>query len=565
MSFIQRFVAVAVVLLLCAAPVVAQAPDPSLAAKVDALFAEFEKPDSPGYVVAIVKDGRVVHAKGYGMADLERNVRLSPQSVLDIGSTSKQFSAACILLLARQGKLSLDDDVRKLLPEMRDYGTPVTIRHLLHHTSGIRDYLTLMAIAGQSGANDYPDAYVVDIIARQRELNFKPGDEHLYSNSGYFLMSEIVRRASGMSLREYAEKHLFGPLGMKSTHFHDDTSMIVKNRAIGYAPKPEGGWALDMSIFHVVGDGGVLTTVEDLALWDRVFYDFKIEGGLEIVEQLQTTAVLNSGEKLEYAAGLVVGAHRGLKTVRHGGAWAGYRAEMLRFPGERLTVICLANHGTANPSRMAERVAALYLGEKLGPAPGAPTAPPADAKPVALAPEALKAREGLYRDTTTGGFRRIAVHDGKLVYVRGPGGNQSALVPLAADRFVMADVPAHVEVIFPAVAAGARARMSVSTNGGKPSVFEAVDAATPTAADLAGYAGGYYSEEVDAIVRVKAEGGALLVADRYDPKGEPLEPTVRDEFTGPGISVAFKRDASGRVTGLTIGAGRVRNIGFVRR
>jgi CubicO group peptidase (beta-lactamase class C family) len=564
MRFVQRLAATAVALALCTAIAHAQAADP--AAKVDALFAEFEKPDSPGYVVAVVKDGRVVHAKGYGMADLERNVHLSPQSVLDIGSTSKQFSAACLFLLARQGKLSLDDDVRKLLPEMRDYGTPVTIRHLIHHTSGVRDYLTLMAIAGQSGANDYPDAYVVDLIARQRELNFKPGDEFLYSNSGYFLMSEIVRRASGMPLSAYAEKHIFGPLGMKNTHFHDDTSVIVKNRAIGYSPKDGGGWAIDMSIFHVVGDGGVLTTVEDLAIWDRNFYDSKLEGGRELIDAMQVVGTLNGGAKLDYAAGLFVGNHRGLKAVRHGGAWVGYRAEMLRFPDERLTVICLANHGTANPSQMAERVAEIYLGAKLGPAPGAAagTARPVDAKPVALAPEALKAREGLYRDTAAGTFRRLAVRDGKLFYVRSPE-SASELVPVAADRFVMANVPNHAEVAFPAVAAGARARMTVTVDGGKPSVFEAVDAVAPSAAELADLAGTYYSEEVDAILRVKVEGGALFVADRYDPAGARLEPTVRDEFSGPGISVAFKRDAAGRVAGLAVGAGRVRNIGFVRR
>jgi CubicO group peptidase (beta-lactamase class C family) len=558
----RRLVAIALALVVLAPAAFAQAADAGAAAKVDALFAAFDKPDSPGYVVAVVKDGAVVHAKGYGMADLERGVRLSPQSVLDIGSTSKQFTAACILMLAREGKLSLDDDVRKHLPEMRDYGAPVTVRHLLHHTSGIRDYLTLMAVAGQSAANDYPDAQVVDLIGRQRELNFRPGDEHLYSNSGYFLMSEIVRRASGMSLREYAEKRIFAPLGMKSTHFHDDTAMVVKNRAIGYAPRSDGGFALDMSIFHVVGDGGVMTTVEDLALWDRQFYDPTLEGGREIVERLQSPGVLNSGEKLDYAAGLVVGSHRGLRTVRHGGAWAGYRSDMVRFPDERLTVICLANFAAAAPSQMAERVAEIYLAGKLAPAAAAPK--PADVQAIALAPEALKAREGLYRDTANGSFRAIAVRDGKLVFLRGPSGPRE-LVAIAADRFVMAGVPVRVEVAFPAVAAGARARMTVTVEGGKPSTLEAVDAASPTPDQLAEYAGTYYSEELDAIVRVKVANGTLHVASRYDPNGMPLEAAVRDEFSQRGFSVTFKRDAGGRVTGLAVGAGRVRNIGFVRR
>lgn len=224
----------------------------SLSDRVDKVFAQWDKPDSPGCALAVIKDGQMIYKRGYGLANLEHNIPMSPASIMDTGSVSKQFTAMAVALLAEQGKFSLDDDIRKYLPEISQYQAPITIRHLIHHTSGIRDYLTLMAIAGMRDDDHYVDGEVVNLLARQKELNFKPGSEFLYSNSGYFLLSQIVKRASGKSLREFAEENIFKPLGMTRTRFYDDHTEIVRNRAASYVPRKGGGFQIAATTLDMV-------------------------------------------------------------------------------------------------------------------------------------------------------------------------------------------------------------------------------------------------------------------------------------------------------------------------
>jgi CubicO group peptidase (beta-lactamase class C family) len=334
----------------------------SLTEQVDKLFTSWDKPDSPGCVLGIIRDGKLIYARGYGMANLEHNIPITSKSIFRIGSTSKQFTAMCVALLEEEGKLSLDDSLRKFLPQMPVYAEGITIRHLIHHTSGLRDYLTLARIAGMRDDDYFTDAEVVDLLARQKELNFKPGEQYLYSNSGYFLLSQIIKKVSGKSLREYAEEEIFQPLGMRHTHFHDDHTEIVENRASGYAPKKSGGFVISMTTLPMTGDGGVFTSVEDLFLWDQNFYDNKLgRGGQALIEKIQTPGVLNNGEQLDYAFGLRIIEHRGLMLVGHGGAFAGFRAEMIRFPEQTFSVICLANLNRINPTVMARKVAGIYL------------------------------------------------------------------------------------------------------------------------------------------------------------------------------------------------------------
>lgn len=336
----------------------------SLTEKVDQLFVSWDKPDSPGCALGIIQDGKLIYTRGYGMANLEHNIPITSKSIFRIGSTSKQFTAMCLALLEEEGKLSLDDNLSKFFPQMPNYAENVTIRHLIHHTSGIRDYLTLAEIAGIRDDDYFTDAEVVDLLARQKELNFKPGEEHLYSNSGYFLLSQIVMKASGKSLREYADVKIFQPLGMVHTHFHDDHTEIVKNRASGYAPKKGGDFVISMTTLPMTGDGGVFTSAEDLFLWDLNFYDNRLgKSGQALIEKIQTPGVLNSGEKLGYAFGLNIGEYKGLTIVGHGGAFVGFRADMIRFPEQRFSVICLANLSHFNPSVMARRVADIYLAD----------------------------------------------------------------------------------------------------------------------------------------------------------------------------------------------------------
>ena len=343
----------------------AEAQNARLLARVDSVFAQFDHTRSPGCALGVIEDGRLVIGRGYGMANLEHGIALSPTSVFRIGSTSKQFTAAVMVLLQQEGRLSLDDDVRKYLPKLPEYERSISIRQLMHHTSGIRDYLTLMSLAGVRDDDWYTDEEVVNMLARQRELNFLPGDEFLYSNSGYFLLSQIVKRVSGKSLREYAATRIFAPLGMTHTHFHDDHREVVANRASGYAPDGPG-FRVSMTTLDMVGDGGVFTTVEDLARWDRNFHEPEV-GGAEFWREMLTRGVLTSSDTLPYALGLRHGEYRGLSTVSHGGAFVGYRAEMLRFPSERFTVVCLCNVSIANPTRLARRVADVLLEDRLGP------------------------------------------------------------------------------------------------------------------------------------------------------------------------------------------------------
>lgn len=336
-------------------------------ARVDRLFAQWDRTDSPGCAVGVYRNGRIEYARGYGMANLELGVALSPQSVLDIGSTSKQFTAMSVMLLARDGRLSLDDDIRKYIPELPNYGKTITIRHILTHTSGIRDYLTLWGLAGVDDADLTTDQDALELLARQRELNFAPGEQWLYSNSGFFLASMIVKRVSGKSLAQFAAERIFSPLGMTHTRFNDDHMSIIANRATGYAPRDGGGWATAMSNFEQTGDGAVQTSIEDMQRWDENFYT-GVVGGTEALAAMQKPAVLNNGKQQTYALGLMVDSYRGLRTVSHGGSWAGYRAELLRFPEQHLSVACLCNLARTNPSMLARRVAEVYLGEKMIPA-----------------------------------------------------------------------------------------------------------------------------------------------------------------------------------------------------
>ena len=319
-------------LLLSANTVSAQrfAPDPG----VDAVFAEYDRPDAPGCAVGVYQDGVVRYARGYGLADLERRVPISPETVFDIGSTSKQFTATAILLLAQEGKLSLDDNVRRFIPELPEYQRPITVRHLLHHTSGVRDYIGLLRLAGMRYDDVTTDDDAFQMIIRQHALNFAPGDEHLYSNSGYFLLSLIVERVAGRSLREEARERIFVPLGMQHTSYLGSYSDVIPNRALGYEPDGDG-YRTDMPRWLQLGDGAVFTTVVDLLHWEKNFRSTQV-GGPALQDALHTRGILTSGEVLTYAAGLMHGEHRGLATVFHGGSWGGYVAELAAVPRWRL-------------------------------------------------------------------------------------------------------------------------------------------------------------------------------------------------------------------------------------
>ncbi len=530
-------------------PTFASAQENKITSEVDKVFAQYDKPDSPGCALSVIKDGEIVYKRGYGMADLDHDIAISPGSVFHVASVSKQFTAFSILLLAQQGKLSLDDEVRKHIPEVPVFGYPVTIRHLLHHTSGLRDQWNLLIMAGWRLSQDVVrDEDVLNLVSRQKALNFKPGDQYAYSNTGYTLMAFIVKRVSGMSLREFAEANIFKPLGMTKTFFRDDHAVIVKNQAYAYEPATAGSFKLSVPNYDTVGASSLLTTVEDLARWDQNFYDFKV-GGRDLIRQMQETGTLNDGEKINYARGLVVGDYKGLRIVEHSGADAGYRSHLMRFPDERFSVACLCNLSFSSPSGLARRVADLYLADKLKQEPRKQAT-----TGVQLTEDNLKQRVGPYWNSRTGESGKVTLREGKLFLA--VTGYNDQIIPLGENRFALADQPG--EVVFEA------SKLIIRIEGRKPIIFEAMPPADT--ARLAEYAGDYYSEEIDSTYKVAIENGKLILT-RKKFRASTLDALFKDAFATGSIlgTIRFTRNRMNRVNGFTVFAGRVRHFAFVKQ
>jgi CubicO group peptidase (beta-lactamase class C family) len=532
--------------------VAAQPAAPDRTARLDAIFAEFDSTESPGCAVGVYQGDRLVAARAYGMANLDHDVPLTPSTVFHVASVSKQFTAAAILLLAQEGKLSLDDDVRKYVPELPDFGRRIAIHHLAHHTSGIRDQWALLGLAGWRYSRDLiTDDDVMWLLSRQRDLNFDPGARHLYSNSGYTLMALIVSRVSGQSFRAFTTERIFKPLGMHDTHFRDNFNEIVKRQAYGYA-RDGGGFRLSVTNFDTAGATSLLTTVEDLAKWHANF-DAPAVGGGPLVDGLLQRGVLNSGERVPYAFGITHGTYRGLATVGHGGSDAGYRSAFLRFPVMGFGVAALCNVASANPTDLTRKVAEVYLEDAMQPAPAADAEADDDVPEVALAAERLAALAGLYWNEEELAARRFEVDGGRLYALAGRG--RQPLKSLGDGRFVGTSGP-RTPLVFEA--GGSAPRLSVGT-----SVFERREPFTPTAAQLAEFAGTYRSDEIELAYRIVVHEGGLRL-ERMKAPPAALQPLVADKFTGQPGTITFVRDGAGRVTGFTLDAGRVRHVKFSR-
>ncbi len=529
-----------------------------IAAEVDKIFAQYDKPVSPGCALAVIKNNQIIYKRGYGMADLDHDVAIKPDTPFHVASVSKQFTAFSILLLAQQGKLSLDDKVQKYITELREFDHPITIRHLLHHTSGLRDQWNLLIMSGtRLGEDVVRDDDILDLVSRMKELNFKPGDQHLYCNTGYTLMAFIVKRVSGQSLREFAEANIFKPLGMTRTVFRDDHAIVVKGQAYAYGPGPNSSFKLSVPNYDTVGASSLVTTVEDLAKWDQNFYDKKV-GGDWVIEQMHIRGQLNNGEQLSYARGLAIGTYKGLNVVEHSGGDAGYRSHLMRFPDQRFSVACLCNSGVTNPSLFARRVADIYLAKELAAPPPSPasTAPPA----ITLSEQQLNAKVGAYWDSKLEEIGRVSLKDGKLQL--SISGMNAPLVPMDANRFRAEGPP--IEAVFESSAQGAATKLTVNVEGRAPLVFNAVSPADTS--KLSEYEGTYYSDEIDSTYRVMLKDDKLVVTrKKFAPT--PLTPAFRDAFSSLSIlgTFRFTRDAQNRVNGFRLSAGRIRNFRFVKQ
>ena len=326
---------------------------------VDSIFAPYATSRSPGCAVGIVQKGSLVLNKAYGMADLEHDTPIGADTRFYLASISKQFTAMSLVLLEQDGRLSLTDPIQKWVPEVPSFGATITLKHLLNHTSGLRDYFTLLAVSGWPTDGQLNEQQFLTLVRRQKSLNFLPGDEFLYSNTGYVLLSIVVKRASGKSLRDFAAERIFKPLGMTHTEFRDDHTSLIARRALGYQPTG-ATFRISQPEFDVVGDGGAYSTIEDLAKWDANFQSGRI-GGKQAIALLQTPGTLNDGQTIPYALAVTTGEFHGLRTYSHGGSYGGYRSMLLRVPEKRLSVITLCNTSDA-PNTLAEQVSSVVLG-----------------------------------------------------------------------------------------------------------------------------------------------------------------------------------------------------------
>lgn len=556
-----------------ASAVRAQAGRPdSLAVRVDSIFAPYDKSHSPGCILGVSRNGALVYERGYGMANLEYGLAITPASIFHVASIAKQFTAASILLLAQRGQLSLDDDVRKYITELPDYGSRLTLRHLLTHTSGLRDAFQLGDLAEPRDVDGDARFPFVKRLALQRALNAVPGTEFAYLNAGYALLAVIVERVSGQSLHAFADSNIFKPLGMTHTHFHDNSTMIVPNRASGYYVDDAGGVHVAIDEWTVtynsknpgsrgVGNSNLFTTARDLLIWEQNFADVRV-GDPALIAAMQAPTVLKGGDTSLYGFGLAVEPYRGLRAVGHGGGDPGYAAYVVRFPDHGLAIAVLCNVEDINTYALARRVADIYLA-KVFPTPAVSRTTAALPR-VSLSAEQLASKVGLYHDPLSDALRRIFVRDGKLMasrYAFGVGGTE--LRPLSANRFLLTSGTLEFEFVA-AVDGGGQDIHEFLPGRKRPVVFQRVNAFAPSSAELSAFAGEYVSPELETTYTLAARDSGLVIQIRG--RAEiVLGPIFADAFEGSRVGmVKFSRDANGVVTGFTVTSGGVRGLRFDR-
>ena len=516
----------------------------SLAKKIDRVFSEWDKTNSPGCAISVIKDGKVIYTRGYGMSNLEYAIAITPASIFHVASISKQFTAAAIQRLALEGKLSLNDDVRKWVPEVPDLGHTITLAQLMHHTSGLRDQWDLQSLAGWRDGDLITEDDIMEMLQRQQGLNFPPGDEYLYCNTGYTLLGVVVKRVTGVSLRRYADSVFFQPLGMTATHFHSDHSEIVPNRTSAYV-RNSGRWTIDIPVFDNYGATSLFTTVGDLAKWDENFYTAKV-GGQAFIDAMLKPGIFNNGWAQNYASGVVLGHYKGRNIIEHAGSDAGYRAHFLRFPEQHFSVIVLANLGEINPADLCRKVADIIL------PPGA-----GEVSPMVVIDTATAWKwEGDYWDRTRKvrlKFESHPVNIGNSSWL-----NLNGVVLRAVNDSVFRNPSNETEYKFRIE--GGQITMDSRAPGTTDRRFEKVKKVTFSLKSLEEFAGMYYSKELDVRYSVFMKDFTLQVKTPRNEAAE-LMPFIKDVFTGPFV-VEFQRDKKGKIAGFLLSTGRSRDIRF---
>jgi CubicO group peptidase (beta-lactamase class C family) len=527
-----------------AGPVSGQTP----AQRVDALFHRWSNPQSPGCAVAVIQDGKTVHQRGYGMANLEHNIPITAESAFYLGSTSKQFTAMAVLHLVELGRVKLEDSIRKYLRPLPPFMEPVTIRHLLEHTSGVRDYVALWNLSGPAEDASLSTEEAFSLILRQKQLNFTPGEEFLYSNSGYFLLGLVAGPAAFRQLTDLAQEIIFQALGLKHTFYYPDRFQILPRRASGYSPTTLGLYRINTQTLDVVGDGGVFTTLQDMISWDSVLSN-PPKTHARVVERMMTPGKLPGGEISEYGQGMMLRQYRGFPIATHPGGLRGYRSEILRFPEQKLSVICLCNAADAEAGILARQVAGVFL-------PQARTAPQPK-----LRMEDLKRKEGVFLDPVSGDLLRIWEQHGILAAEF-----NGLTLPLRAEnamRFRADGSPLDFTIDFRN--AGSKdepAFLRVHSETQRPARFERVTLLARPPENLGEFAGEYESEEAKARYSVRVFENQIQLFQREQLIGE-LIPTVADRFRLGSLNLEFQRQEK-KLTGFRLNSGRVRQLWFSR-
>jgi len=516
------------------------APKPE--AVLDWYVKERVGPGSPGLALAVIRDGNLVFKRGWGLANLEYDVPIAPTTVFHVASVSKQFTAFAIARLVQQGKLSLEDDIRNYLPEMQDCGAKITVRHLVSHTSGLRDQWMLLVLARKNNGGVVSQADVMKLLERQRELLFNPGENFLYCNSGYTLLSEIVAKISGKPFGDFTRDEIFEPLGMTNSHFHTSSDEVVKNMAYSYYLSPDGGYRKALLNYETVGATGLYTTVEDLAKWIANVQHPK-PGEAAPLTLMQQPGQLNSGEKTDYGMGLFLEDYRGARLLQHGGADAGYRSFVLWFPDLRLGVALVSNLGSIDSRGIALTAAEIYLVDRLQPI--KLTSPDSDRTSIKLSAPELDRYTGkyeLYWRLTE--ISRVADH----LEIREDNDPPAALTANGSDRFSLG----KRRFVFQNLESGKALQFTDDWREN----FKRINVSEERQSDLSPYTGSYWSSELENFLRIHLrEGQLVLELHRH---GEfPLRHVGRDIFASAcsqywWFELKFQRDSKEAVTGLRL-------------
>lgn len=541
---------------LSASNVLAQAT-PEQIRRADSIFARFTG-DTPGASFAVVKDGKVLFTKGYGLADLEHRIPITPSTVFDVASVSKQFAGLTVAMLIGEGKIGLKDDIRKYIPELQPMKRPITVENLLHHMSGMRDWPGTLGVAGWDFDDVISFQQILTFAYHQKTLNFVPGSEYTYSNTGFNLLAEMVQRVTGQPFRVVTNERIFKPLGMSSSIFRDDHTLVVADRAFGYSrrPAPDSTWHVVTNNLTALGSSSLMSSANDMARWLMNFDDKRV-GGEAAHTLMRTRGVLNNGSTIPYAFGIVNAEYRGAPTLNHSGSWAGFVSYLVHFPQQHAGVVVLANTPRVNTAQAAYGLADIFFGESLGAVP--PPAPtPAT---VSLSSASMAPNVGVYR-LGPAWYVRISQEANGLV-AQVPGEDAAPMSPRSSTEFWVASYNQSMTFAQPS---GAKHEAPYLTYRGKRA--DRVDAARlEPPKSLAPYVGRYESEELGITYDIDIVQGVLAIRSR---QFGDIRLTHRwgDDFQGGGRfrSIAFTRNGGGSIDGLLINVDeRSRDIRFVRR